>query len=562
MHLFFRSKFFIMKTIKLILGHGKLCGYCVLTIALLVGLQLMKPVFSEDSENQNASRNFQKINVGLPTGGMTPVVFADLDNSRSSDIVYLSKDFSQLFFYYFNKETNNFSLKYTRTFTNTKIVHVFPFDFTYNGFNDLIVAHSKDGKSPFKVSILKNKDGILADNLEYLGIETTVLPFAENSFGFNPEIIYVPPNSNFAYKINNKKEKIVTTLPKFSSLAAAEFVSGKNIYLAAKTDNRITLFDSKFTNKSSFTIPDDTGDLYVADFNNDNSLDIMFPVFPNSTSEKPFICIMFNQNKENQPFIDDETCSKKQSSMRVSLNGLTNKSIISIGDLDLNSRPDIVVSVNKKTRILINQDCRGCSAGDILFAEHPSVAGEGAIFDLFTDGNLDIVTSNGAYKGNLVTNEMFLIVSPLNGICLEHCKEGQSNPDPQPLSAVVTGATTRLTYTDKSGVKYNVAGVTRATNHIEMPYTVFGLGKRIHYIEEVNIISAIRDTWTWVLPNSIVYASKDHSARIIIGYKIRCYGIFFSFTVLLVVLGFFVVYFSTEEDEEDKKEAEKMLPLF
>ena len=562
-----------MISFRLILRHPKLWGYIFLSFGILAGLWLLRPYFSKQiTDSDHLLRNFATIEIGLPDENqLTPVAFADFDNSRYVDILYTNSKKDKLELFQYDEGNNIYSNKYQIELPNTKLINAFPFDFQQTGFNDLILTTSKNGEKPYSISLLENEKGQLSSSISSeFDIKSDKIPLPMNSFDseYTPEIYFVKEGAQYTSKyVKNGSLIVDTSIPAYDSIAAAQFIDNMNIQLLVKVKENdktyLKLYTQNETLLSTSEIPNGAGDLHIADINHNNGLDVLFPVFPSNNAEDPYLCILFNTHNEKQVFVNKSECKNSDLSMRVPITGLTSECLISIGDLDLNSRPDIVVSCNdKKTRILLNQQCRGCGTGETVFAEHSPIEGKGVIFDLFSDGFLDIITEGAAYQGNLTANEMFVFVSPLNGVCLEHCKNGVRYPIPQPLSTVVTGGTTRVVYTDKSGQRHRAVGVTRATNHLELPYNVFGLGNQLHYIEEVKVITTSKSTWAWVLPNSLVYASKGNSARIIIGYKVHSFPVLFACTSLLILLGFFIFYYSTEEEDEDKKEAEKMLPLF
>lgn len=370
-----------------------------------------------------------------------------------------------------------------------------------------------------------------------------------------------------------------------------------------------------------FDAPPNIGQLSVGDFDGDGYLDIVFTVHPkqqqyqrmatienekndtNSKSDKmstiekitnflkstdstptiskatlktgekrlidmSYLCFMFNGPNG---FHSDPKCSSKTTSMQFVVDNILPNSQPQVADLTLSGNPDILISIsdsegNKQMQLILNQPCKNCLSREMMLVSHSAFQGIGSFFDIFNSGKLDIVTDEGSFHSTLADDSYFLKVSALNGLCLDNCRKKRKNdkryPNPAPLSTIYNGATMKITYTDKQGVKHNAIGTQRSTNGLSLPYYTFGLGENVHYVENLTVLTDFSDQWTWILPSSSVFTSTNHQFRVFLMYEIHGFYVVFGFVSLLLTLGMFVLIFSRKEDKEDKKEAEQILPLF
>lgn len=370
---------------------------------------------------------------------------------------------------------------------------------------------------------------------------------------------------------------------------------------------------------NEFVAPPNIGQLSIGDFDGDGYLDIVFAVYPikqqqvtvlesrkNDTDSKSFkmaaiekisnflnpvenmptisratlktsekrlidmsfLCFMFNGPNG---FSSDSNCSSKVTSMQFVVDNILPDSQPQIADLTLSGNPDILIGVadqegNKQTQLILNQPCKNCLSREMMLVSHSAFQGVGSFFDIFNTGKLDIVTDEASFHSTLADDSYFLKVSALNGLCLDNCRKKKKTdkryPNPAPLSTVYNGATMKITYTDKQGVKHNSVGTQRSTNGLSLPFYIFGLGENVHYVEDLTVLTDTSDKWTWILPSSNVFTSSNHQSRVFLMYKIHGFYVVFGFVTLLLTLGMFVLIFSRKEDKEDKKEAEQILPLF
>lgn len=369
---------------------------------------------------------------------------------------------------------------------------------------------------------------------------------------------------------------------------------------------------------NEFDAPPNIGQLSIGDFDSDGYLDIVFAVYPtkseskeieddkNSTKSKSdkwsaisrivnflkqaettpvisegtlktsekrlidmsYLCFMFNGPNG---FNSDVKCSNKTTSMQFVVDNILPNSQPQIADLTLSGNPDILIHVldtegKKQTQLILNQPCKNCLSREMMLVFHSAFQGVGSFFDIFNSGKLDIITNEGSFHSTLADDSFFIKVTALNGLCLDSCKKKKKTdkryPNPAPLSTIYNGATIKITYTDKQGVKHNTVGTQRSTNGLSLPFYTFGLGENVHYVEDLSVLTNSLDKWTWILPSSSVFTSSNHQIRVFLMYKIQGFYVVFGFVSLLLSLGMFVLIFSRKEYKEDKKEAEQILPLF
>ncbi|EAY20432.1 FG-GAP repeat family protein [Trichomonas vaginalis G3] len=556
-----------MKNLKSLCYGTNLWIYYVFCIFTIVGLSIFKPKSSSSTENsENNIRTFTNINTTLPTSDWQPVEIACMSRSKINDIIYLNSQKDSIKIFSNSSESNNFSVVYEAHFEGKAIFNVLAYDYYKTGYNDLILTYQEQNLHPYyyNVGILKNNKGELSKELIQLNIQTLQVPFPVNGDDGTPKLIFVPQNSENAKLYYNDSFSKETTLPSYKSLAVAKLNGSKYHYISLIGEERsmnIQISDDQYKELQTFEVPDYSTSLTIADFNRNGELDILVSVSPKYDS--PYFCIYFGTNGK---FVGDKQCSSIGSNIKIKPTKFICQNCeifdhISIADLDLDGRPDIIATTTYGTSIFLNQFCRGCQGGELFFTEFMTIPGKGGIYNDGFSGNYDIVTENGYFKGNLTKNEMFLIINSLDDVCLENCK-GERHPNPQPLTTITYGATTNIVYTDKFGQRHKSIGVTRPTIDMQTPQLIFGFGEKLHYIQEVAISSRNTRNLTWVLPNSLVYATQKGQYKVMIGYKTNAYPVICSCTALLLVLGFFVAYYTEKENQEDRKEAAKMLPMF
>jgi hypothetical protein len=264
-------------------------------------------------------------------------------------------------------------------------------------------------------------------------------------------------------------------------------------------------------------------------------------------------------------FSSDGTCSNVSSSLLFEVGRLSPGRPL-IGDLTLTGFPDIVVGVERSgalgMEIWLSKPCLTSNCQRIEFTRRARLDGIGGLFDLGNDGHLDVVTNEGSYLSTLWSGS-FIKVMGLNGLCLEGCSTGSKFPNPAPLGSIARGATVHIEFTDKRGSKHSMVGVQAGTNGLSLPFVLFGLGERAHYVNDVRVVSTFgEERWSWILPDSELYASRNHQGRVYLIAEIDAFWVLFGCISLILGLGLIVLVFSQQEEAEDKKEADEMLPLF
>lgn len=504
-----------------------------------------------------------QVSNGLPTSGYIPISFIDLSRSGNIDIVYKKDDSSELAIYRYAPKKRGYNCDHRIKIDGIQIKCVIPIDFQNRGYNDLLLVHSTTLQPPYNLSILVNEFGYFSSSLIHLSKKSNDIPFVFDYFqNGNSQIIFEDSETN---------KRIVydkgVTLDFYSSIYTANIYNSEHPQIITKTDSTskhseigIHIYDeNKWIKNQTISIPPNSGKISVGDFDGDGYLDIVFPVFPEGISS--FLCVMFNGP---DGFTSDIKCENKANSMMVRIPNIKNDSYIHIGDMTLTGTPDLAIDLdNDIMEIVLNQKCVNCGPHEIVFISHSKIKGNGGMIDLYNDGNLDIVTNNGAYYSTLASSKSFFLkVTPLTNHCLDGCKSGDRNPDPAPISTVYNGALMKLTGASKQGEKFKLTASLQVHEGLSMPYYIFGLEDKTHYVQDVQINTYFSDTWTWILPNSSIYPASNHQIRVYNYNVVEQFETMLGWTGILMILGFFLILFTQQEEKEDKKEAEEMLPLF
>lgn len=541
---------FEMKNLRFLCQNSNLWIYYAFCAFTILGLYIFGPKTAETQRDGESNfRTFAYVNYSLPTSDWIPVEFASLSRTKENDIIYVNKEKDSINIYSYSPDAQNYRLTYNNKFLSHKITQIYAFDFYQTGYNDLIITYSDSGNSPYQVAILKNENGVISEKLEKLPIETTNIPFPFNGNNTTPQLLFTPPYSIHTKSITNDLKITETQYKQYEYIGSARLFNANPNFIAmvAKSNSKfIEITDSNFNVINSFEIPADSSAFTIADFNRNGDVDILVTVTPEKGN--PYLIIYFGNDGK---FTSDGS--------KITTPKLSKSQTVSVGDVDLDGRPDIIFSNEIGTTVLLNQFCKGCQGGELFFSEMLTVPGYGGLFNSGEKGTYDIVTEKGYFLSNLTNDEMFLSITPLNDVCLENCK-GSKHPNPQPISTTSYGSVTKAVYTDKNGQRHKAIGISKATLGLSSPQTIFGFGENLHYIQEVSV--NYRTNLTWVLPNSFVYTTEKKQYKIVIGFQTKSYPVICSCTALLLILGFFVVYYTELEREEDRQEAEKMLPMF
>lgn len=532
----------------------RLSLFIIFSLVVLILLYILHGIYYSNIQLSEKSHDiFEKVDIGLPERFFRPILVTDFSRSKYNSIIYINDENHSLRIYCYSPVNENYYSCYN--ITDIKYIsHVMAVDLERKGYNDLIITHSANGKPPYFVSVVKNNKGILDSFLKRYDILTDTLPFAFDLDDKTTELLITDSSTkNLTRFVPDKYVKSLNF--SFDTITAGEF-NNKDMMLLGKSGDTVSvLFNYSLLYK--FDIPPMSFNIYTADIDNDGYLDLVVPYIYNN---KPGICVMFNEKGER--FASDQTCSLTSRSYKIpntNLNGYITG--IQIADSSLNGLPDIIVNLNNNDNVesILFENMHGSrnlNEHDIIIAEsnYYKITGGGNFFDFNYDGVLDIISSTGSYLSHRVKVPLYLYVSSLNTINL--------NQKSLPLSTVQNGGSIRITYTDKSGTKYNSLAPFKSTNDFELPYYIFGLPQNVHYIDEVSISSNKVANWTWILPQSRFYGNVKGQMRVFIGYSANMYPILFSALTIILILTGIDVYLAEKEEEEDKKEAAQMLPLF
>eukprot|EP00918_Siedleckia_nematoides_P096794 GHVU01212376.1.p1 GENE.GHVU01212376.1~~GHVU01212376.1.p1 ORF type:complete len:339 (-),score=78.47 GHVU01212376.1:114-1130(-) len=173
---------------------------------------------------------------------------------------------------------------------------------------------------------------------------------------------------------------------------------------------------------------------------------------------------------------------------------------------------------------------RGGSASQQSPAKPDSTVDVAAFFDVFEDGQLDILQF-GTHWGSgwhpvgrriasvssrqEESDVLYLKAFSLNGVCPKACDPpGPRFPSPPPYGTSLHGATFKVTVTDLNGVKApRIATQLSQSAHspLQIPFAFFGLGRTNNYIEEFFLGIPSRhpscsNLWVSIIPNTQIIA--------------------------------------------------------
>ncbi|KAF8820539.1 FG-GAP repeat-containing protein [Cardiosporidium cionae] len=359
-------------------------------------------------------------------------------------------------------------------------------------------------------------------------------------------------------------------------------------------------------------IPFGAGQISFADMNADGSIDLLIPTCQRST---PFeICtgkseILLYKNtrikeKEvplNHPFLPLPHHSSpihfefsKGTVVYTTPDSFKASSFypttLRIGDYDNDGYPDVLTVIKSNNasvefaRLLKNKQGVGLTETVDLTIADPSNSSKvmiygSAFFDVFEDGNLDLVLL-GAFSSNIKTTFMhifqpsfefdglFLKTVALNGICIADCtKNGRYRKYPYGVSA--HGPAFRISAIDINGRKRyrSATQLTQSTfSPLQMPFVYFGLGRTNNYIEEFLLGMPINshrysNMWPSIIPNTQIVASPHPlfapnrwTLELSLSPSMLFLPILWATLASLVFIGAIIFFLHQKEKREDSEE--------
>ncbi|KAI9596507.1 hypothetical protein BDF19DRAFT_437639 [Syncephalis fuscata] len=282
---------------------------------------------------------------------------------------------------------------------------------------------------------------------------------------------------------------------------------------------------------------------------------------------------------------------------------------IRTGDINQDGYPDLLLLIRQgdghtRARILTSMPCTDdtCTAEQVQASrrsfqllEHGADALDqlenvrsAAFFDFSDDGTLDILalsksdTSNNrnnmanrqitTLQNNFFNDAFFLKTLVLNGVCAGHCPTDQGYPRERPYGVNYHGASFKYTVIDRKGHKHAKEVVQlpqSAYLSLQLPYSLFGLGRTNNYVEELFVGITRHQTehyhvWAGVIPNSQLIVvphqeANDHSSagwtrELFVNPSAYIPNVLMALIGTSVVLALIVLFLDRREKREDQRE--------
>ncbi|KAK3597568.1 hypothetical protein CHS0354_018163 [Potamilus streckersoni] len=451
----------------------------------------------------------------------------------------------------FSQETFKSVPLYTSKISNTTITSVVPADFDGDSRMDVLVTRKVVGQNFTNVTIYWGIVGGLGENFSLpdllmdqplvLDANGDMIPDLLGETQSGQRLYFTSWNRNFT-KIP-VKNGTSESLPPLTQPQNGAFVDLNNDLTAdlcvmsmlnGSPQLEMWLYENKaLTWKESVPVNGMKviGQVAIADFNGDQSADILLPACVDEWCQKSDIFVLVG-NKWVPLNIGLDNDGLSWGFIRPDHTPVSSYLYIPItirvGDFNLDGFPDLLTVVGNMTGslhrglILYNVGCNSCPLRRTFSADwstwlegHGDITLLPAFYDLYEDGILDVVVSSvipsnatiiRTWKHKFDDDASFIKVM-VSGLCSNDCPGGNEPYGVNQMGPVIRYSTTGADGNAQTGAATQLSQ--SAYMALQLPYTVFGLGQTPNFVDSLDVGIPYplngkprHRTWTSIIPNS------------------------------------------------------------
>lgn len=437
-------------------------------------------------------------------------------------------------------------------YKSLNIVNVAPGDFDGNGAMDvMVVSHNTTVSEFFKVYILWGD--LIKMTLECGSEDSPLLSLSGQPLVMDyngdmiPDLFGEDENKTRMFWVFGPERKRPVTVPiEVGNLTSLRVPSSHafidldddlaaDLWVTAKGWYEVWMksykgFELKHTTKTPAPV---VGQTSFADVNLDGEVDALVPACKDDKcSESVIFIYSYGLSKWIELDVNFKDSSEKV--WRYTLPEdkdyfYTDTITLHVGDYNLDGYPDFLVTLmgpEKKPRVILMENVKceeACNAYPRKFVPHWNLFEEfgdtvlGTFFDFQEDGTLDILLVRkdsdgkyrlGVYKDPTEYDAVFVKVLIPTGRCYGFdCQQhnipyGTNQPGPS-ITYIITTATGGLQQSRDTQLSQT------AYHALQLPYTVFGLGRNWNFVEELRVgipkgnnSETLSSSFTQIIPNS------------------------------------------------------------
>nr|CAG4645425.1 EOG090X03KG [Lynceus sp. MCZ IZ 141354] len=457
-----------------------------------------------------------------------PLAFGDFNSDKLTDVIVLRNHYS------FEVMLASIKAPYLQLSGiacsfSLPISSVVPGDFDGDAAMDLLVVTNSSAGTNVYIAWGK-LDGVICPHFKLFEVDAEPLVVDFNSDMISDIVGYKDGKIKVWIWGTNRtvEEEIIMDTSELRIPHSSAFVDlnrdlAADIVITGKNELSLWYYeDSRYEKKTIIRYPEVAlvGQLILTDLNSSGKIDIIFPVCVDKACRNSTFMIYQNDSWIN---IETEMTDKmvqmtfaQPKSSVLYRDTLTGR----VGDFNLDGYPDVLITVDSglatKVALLENTACDVCFYRRKLVLRWLSDMDNtvmGTFYDIQENGILDIITvgyKSGRLEVAAFRNDgfdaNFIKVIVLTGRCYSNCTHGNLPYGTNLPGPTIIYKTTRY----DGGSQISCASQLSQSAHLvmQLPYTVFGLGRTPNFIEHLEVGLTYPDPgrrrreWTQIIPNS------------------------------------------------------------